>query len=84
MKENLVPANRAMLGLYSRVRLCTTLWTLNHQAPLSIGFPKQEHWTRLPLPSPTYITTTAKENLSIHQPQHKGWGGVREYGSTEL
>ena len=76
--------SRAMLSLYSRVRLCTTLWTQACQAPLSIGFPKQEPWNRLPFPSPTYTIRTAKENLSIHQLQHKGWGGVREYGSAEL
>ena len=29
-----------------------TLWTVAHQAPLSMGFPRQEHWSRLPFPSP--------------------------------
>ena len=27
-------------------------WTVAHQAPLSMGFPRQEYWSRLPLPSP--------------------------------
>ena len=36
----------------SRVRLFATLCTVAHQAPLSIGFPKQEYWSGLPLPSP--------------------------------
>ena len=27
-------------------------WTVAHQAPLSIGFLKQESWSGLPLPSP--------------------------------
>ena len=27
-----------------------TLWTVACQAPLSIGFPKQEHWSELPFP----------------------------------
>ena len=27
-------------------------WTVAHQAPLSIGFPRQEHWSELPFPSP--------------------------------
>ena len=27
-------------------------WTIAHQAPLSIGFPRQEYWSRLPFPSP--------------------------------
>ena len=28
-----------------------TLWTVAHQAPLSLGFPKQEYWNGLPFPS---------------------------------
>ena len=27
-------------------------WTVALQAPLSMGFPRQEHWSRLPFPSP--------------------------------
>ena len=29
-----------------------TPWTVAHQAPLSIGFSKQEYWSRLPFPTP--------------------------------
>ena len=29
-----------------------TPWTVAHQAPLSMGFPRQEHWGGLPFPSP--------------------------------
>ena len=29
-----------------------TLWTVAHQAPLSMGFSKQEYWSGLPFPSP--------------------------------
>ena len=29
-----------------------TLRTVAHQAPLSMGFPRQEYWSRLPVPSP--------------------------------
>ena len=29
-----------------------TPWTLAHQAPLSMGFFRQEHWSRLPFPPP--------------------------------
>ena len=36
----------------SRVRLFATLWTGAHQAPQSIGFSRQEYWSRLPFPSP--------------------------------
>ena len=29
-----------------------TLWTVARQAPLSMGFPRQEYWRGLPFPSP--------------------------------
>ena len=29
-----------------------TPWTVAHQAPLPVGFPRQEHWSGLPFPSP--------------------------------
>ena len=29
-----------------------SLWTVAHQAPLSMGFPRQEYWSGLPLPTP--------------------------------
>ena len=36
----------------SRVRLFETLWTVARQAPLSMGFSRQEYWIGLPFPSP--------------------------------
>ena len=36
----------------SHVWFFATLWTVDHQAPLSVGFPRQEYWSRLPFPSP--------------------------------
>ena len=30
----------------------TTPWTVAHQAPPSMGFPRQEYWSELPFPSP--------------------------------
>ena len=35
----------------SHVRLCDPMDCIAHQAPLSMGFPKQEYWSGLPLPS---------------------------------
>ena len=29
-----------------------TPWTVARQAPLSVGFPRQEYWSGLPFPSP--------------------------------
>ena len=36
----------------SRVWLSAGLWTVAHQAPLSMGFSRQEYWSGLPFPSP--------------------------------
>ena len=36
---------------FSHVRLFATLWTVACEAPLSMGFPRQEYWSGLPLPS---------------------------------
>ena len=33
------------------VRLSATPWTVAHQAPLSMGFSRQEYWSGLPCPS---------------------------------
>ena len=38
--------------LLSCVWLFATLWTVAHQAPLSMGFSRQEYWSGLPFPSP--------------------------------
>ena len=40
-----------LLSHFSRVRLCVTPETAAHQAPLSLGFSRQEHWSGLPFPS---------------------------------
>ena len=43
----------------SHVLLCATLWTAAHQAPLSMGFSRQEYWSGLPFPSP--VSCPSKE-----------------------
>ena len=43
-----------LLSHFSRVRLCATPQTAAHQAPLSLGFSRQEHWSGLPFPSPMH------------------------------
>ena len=45
-------ALRKRKWLLNHVRLFVTLWTVAHQAPLSMGFSKQEYWSGLPFPSP--------------------------------
>ena len=43
-----------LLSRFSRVRLCATPKMAAHQAPLSLGFSRQEHWSGLPFPSPMH------------------------------
>ena len=38
--------------MLSHLRLFVTLWTLTCQAPLSVGFSRQEYWSGLPFPPP--------------------------------
>ena len=44
--------HRSIVKLLSRVRLFVTPWTVAYQAPLSMGFSRQESWNGLPFPSP--------------------------------
>ena len=43
-----------LLSCFSHVRLCATLYTASYQAPLSLGFSRQEHWSGLPFPPPIH------------------------------
>ena len=45
-----------MLSRVSCIRLFAILWIVARQAPLSIGFSRQEYWSGLPCPSPGDIT----------------------------
>ena len=45
---------KVKVKLFSRVRLLATPWTAAYQAPLSMGFSRQEYWSGVPLPSPTH------------------------------
>ena len=43
-----------LLSRFSHVRLCVTPEMAAHQAPPSLGFSRQEHWSGLPFPSPMH------------------------------
>ena len=49
----------------SRVRPSATPWTAAYQAPLSMGFSRQEYWSGVPLPSPSCIFTKHKTHFII-------------------
>ena len=43
-----------LLSRFNRVRLCATPQMAAHQAPPSLGFSRQEHWSGLPFPFPMH------------------------------
>ena len=55
-----------MCSCLSRVWLFLTPWTVAHQAPLSMGFPRQEYWSRLPFPSPGDLLTQGSNLGLLH------------------
>ena len=54
--------------LLSRVRLFETPWTAACQAPPSVGFPRQEYWSGVPLPSLLLSTVQTAKSLPPHPP----------------
>ena len=46
---------KVKVKLLSRVPLFTTSWTAAYQAPASMGFSRQEYWSGVLLPSPTWL-----------------------------
>ena len=49
---------KVKLKSLSRVQLLATPWTVAYQAPPSMGFFRQEYWSGVPLPSPTFLLAT--------------------------
>ena len=54
-----------LLSHFSHVRLCVTPQTAAHQAPPSLGFSRQEHWSGLPFPSPKHESEKWKWSRSV-------------------
>ena len=55
----------AVLELLNHVQLFVTLWTVAHQTPLSMRFPRQEYWSGLPFPSPGHLPDQGIELASL-------------------
>ena len=47
-------------------------WTVAHQAPLSIGFSRQEYWNGLPFPYPGDLPDPWIESVSLMFPELAG------------
>ena len=79
-----------MLSRFSGVQLFVTLWTVAHQAPLSMGFSRQEYWCGLPFPPPeetswprdwTQVSSSCcvARKFFTTEPVGKPWAGIVEH-----
>ena len=74
MQQNPADCNHFCLACSSRfscIRLFATLWTLVCQAPLSMGFSRQEYWSGLPCPPPGIFPTQGSSLPLLHLLHHK-------------
>ena len=79
-------ASACVLSRFTYVWLFATLWTVALQAPLSMGFSRQEYWSGLPCPSPGHLPNPRIEPTSSAAPalqedslllSHQGSPGAR-------
>ena len=65
-----------LLRHFSRVRLCARAQKAAHQAPPSLGFSRQEHWSGLPFPSSCMKVKSESEVtqscLTLNDPMYCG------------
>ena len=61
-----------MLSHFSHVQLFVTLWTVVCQAPLFMGFSRQEYWSGLPCPSPGDLPDPGIKPASLTPPALAG------------
>ena len=61
-----------VLSRFCRVQLCATLWTVALQAPLSMGFSRQEYWSGLPCPPPEDLPHPGVKPTSLVSPALAG------------
>ena len=55
----------SMLSHFRGVQLIATVWNVAHQAPLSMGFPRQEYWSGLPCLPPGDLPNPGIEPSSL-------------------
>ena len=72
-------AQMCALSHFSCVRLFAILWTIVGQAPLSMGFSRQEYWSGLPCPPPGDLPNPRIEPASLMSPALAG-GFLRHLG----
>ena len=69
---SLCPLHACVLNCFSHVRLFVTPWTVVHQAPLSVGFSRQEYWGGLPCPPPGDLPRPGIEPAALTSPALAG------------
>ena len=57
---------------FSHVQLFAMLWTVAHQAPLSLGFSRQEYWNGLPCLPPGDLPNPGTDPVSLMSPALAG------------
>ena len=55
-------------SVMSNSQLCVTAWTVAHQPPLSMEFPRQEYWSWLPFPTPGDLVEPGIKPMSSGSP----------------
>ena len=69
-----------LLSCFSIVRLCATPQMTAHQAPLSLGISRQEHWSGSPFPSPMHESEVAQSYPTLSDPRDYSLPGSAIYG----
>ena len=64
-----------LLSRFSRVQICATPWTAAHQAPLSMGFSRQEYRSGVPLPSPVVCYCSPIKDTVLYLAIFRVWFG---------
>ena len=64
--------NRVVLSCFSHIQLFMTLWTVDHQAPLSMGFSRKEYWSELPCLPPGDLPNPGIKFVSLMPPVLSG------------
>ena len=61
-----------MLSCFSHVQIFAALWTEAHQAPLSVGFPRQKYWSGSPCPPPEDLPSPGIKPTCLTSPALAG------------
>ena len=66
--RSLLSMHTCVINRFSSVRVHVRLWTVAHQAPLSLGFSRQEYWSGLLGPPPGDLPDLGVEPTSLTSP----------------